>query len=229
MHAKTPRPSNPTVPNVTKLILVEDHPIFREGLLRVISRDARFTVVAEAEDGEAGEKLIREFNPDIAVLDGNLPRLDGLELAQRLHQSKCSTRIVMLTMHKSEELFHKAIEAHVAGYVLKENAAPEILQCLAGVARGETYISPVLSNLMVRRINAVQRLHQEQPLLNELTRMERNILKLLANNKSTKEIASELFISPHTVQTHRKNISRKLQLSGAHGLIQFALEHRAEL
>ena len=210
-----------------KLVIVEDHPIFREGLFRVISRDTNFQVVGEAEDGVTGETLIQQLQPDIALVDINLPRLDGLELAKRL--SKTPVRVVTLTMHKSEELFLKAMEAQVRGYVLKENAGPELLSCLRAVAAGETYISPGLSGLLLKRINAAAQLRQSKPGLADLTRMERQVLKLLAMNKTTKEIAAELFLSPHTVHTHRKNISAKLELRGAHGLLQFALENKADL
>jgi DNA-binding NarL/FixJ family response regulator len=217
---------NPVAARI-KLVIVEDHPIFREGLLRVISRDASFEVIGEAEDGLAGEKMIRQLLPDIALLDINLPQLDGLELARRL--IKTPVRVVMLTMHKNEEFFRKAMDARIGGYILKENAGPELLSCLRAVARGDTYISPALSGLVLKRMNASADLRRSRPGLDDLTRMERQVLKLLAANKTSREIAAELFLSPHTIQTHRKNISAKLELHGAHGLLQFALEHKAEL
>jgi DNA-binding NarL/FixJ family response regulator len=217
------------MPARIKLVIVEDHPIFREGLLRVIDRDRQFEVVGEAEDGVTGEEVILHRRPDIAVLDINLPQRGGLELARRLQERKVPVRVVILTMHKTEALFDKAMEVKVSGYVLKENAAPELLNCLRAVTAGETYISPALSGFLVRRMSAAADLRAHIPGLADLTRMERQVLRLVAESKTTKEIASQLFLSHYTVQTHRKNICTKLDLHGVHGLIQFALEHRAEL
>ncbi|MCI0535953.1 MAG: response regulator transcription factor [Verrucomicrobiales bacterium] len=213
----------------TKIVIVEDHPIFREGLLRVISRDPQFEVVGEVEDGETAEALIIRLLPDIAILDINLPRRGGLDLARVLLQKKCPVRVVILTMHKTEGLFHGALEAHVKGYILKENAVPELLNCLRAVVAGETFISPAISGLLVKRLNESAESRRAAPGLDDLTKMEREVLRRVAASKTTKQIATELFISELTVQTHRKNISAKLGLHGPHGLIQFALENRGKL
>jgi DNA-binding NarL/FixJ family response regulator len=132
-------------------------------------------------------------------------------------------------MLKDEHVFNQAMNLGVKGFVLKENAAGEILNCMASVAAGEPYVSPSLTSLLLRRRNRAETLAARTPTLEDLTTAERRILKAIAQKKTTKDIASELFISPRTVESHRANISTKLALKGSNSLLQFALEHRDAL
>ena len=215
--------------DLTKVLIVDDHPLFRSGLRQVIESDPRFELAGEAGDGESGLKFILEKNPGVAVLDVNLPKLSGLEIAHKLQGKMNSTRLIILTMHKEEEMVNRALDFGVHGFVLKENAAEDILDAIAAVAKGESYLSPSVSGFLIKRRNRAEVLAQKKPGLDDLTKAERRILKFVADKKTSKEIAAELFISPRTVEAHRANISDKLELSGSHSLLLFALENRAAL
>ena len=213
----------------TKVLIVDDHPLFRSGLRQVIQSSPRFELVGEAGDGEAALKFILEKKPDVAVLDVNLPNLSGLEVARKLQGKKNSTRLIILTMHKEEEMINRALDFGVSGFVLKENAVEDIIEAITTVAKGESYLSPSVSGFLIKRRNRAESLTAQKPGLDNLTKAERRILKLVADKKTSKEIAAELFISPRTVEAHRANISDKLELHGSHSLLQFALENRSAL
>lgn len=212
-----------------KVIIVDDHPLFRQGLRQVIEADSRFHLVGEAGDGESGLRLIQEKKPAIAVLDVSLPKLSGLEVTRQVKSRKLPTSIIILTMYKEEETFNQALDLGVKGFVLKENAAEDIVNSLAKVAEGEHYLSPSISSYLVRRRSRADELAARKPGLDDLTKAERRILKLVGEKKTSREIAAELFISPRTVEAHRANISAKLELRGSHSLLQFALENRSVL
>jgi len=213
----------------TKLIIADDHPTFRLGLAAAIGLDAGFQIVGEAENGTEAWRLIQAHRPPVAVLDWDMPGLDGLELARRVRQNHLPTRVIILTMHEEESLFNEAMDAGISGFVLKDNAVNDILGCLRAVDRGDVYLSPAVSNYLLRRSRRVADLRQTKPGLDQLTTMEKRVLKLVAENRTTKEIARELGVSPRTTETHRRNICQKLDLSGSHRLLQFALKHRADL
>jgi DNA-binding NarL/FixJ family response regulator len=212
-----------------KVLIVDDHPLFRQGLRQVIEADQRFQLVGEAGDGQQALELIEQLKPDLAVLDVNLPGLSGLEVARKLQTGRYSTRIIILTMYKEEETFNLAVDLGVTGFVLKENAVQDILTSLAVVADGGHYLSPSISGYLVRRRGRTEELAARKPGLDDLTKAERRVLRLIAEKKTSREIAAELFISPRTVEAHRANISAKLKLSGSHSLLQFALENRAAI
>jgi DNA-binding NarL/FixJ family response regulator len=212
-----------------RVVIVDDHPLFRQGLRQAIAGDSRFEVVGETDNGPAVLEIIRQQKPDVAVIDINLPGMNGLEIALALQAQKNPVHLVVLTMLKEEQAFNKALNLGIKGYVLKENAAGEILGCIAAVARGEAYVSPSLSDFLLRRHNRVGVLASRKPGLDDLTVAERRILKRISQGKTTKEIAAELFISPRTVESHRANICDKLDLTGSNRLLQFALEHRDAL
>jgi len=212
-----------------KVLIVDDHPLFREGLRQVIAADARFELAGDAGDGETGLRLIQEKKPDLAILDVNLPGLNGLEIAQKLHDKRSPTRLVILTMLKEEDVFNRALDLGVKGFVLKENAVEEILRALVSVAAGDHYLSSSISGYLVRRRSRSESLTRQKPGLDDLTKAERRILKLISMKKTSREIAAELFISPRTVEAHRANICSKLNLHGSHSLLQFALENRSAL
>lgn len=211
------------------VLIVDDHPIFRQGLRQLVSTEPGFEVVGEAADGAQAHDFIQKHKPDFAILDLELPVLDGLSLARRLEQARVTTRLVVLTMSKNESFFNEAIDVGVKGYVLKDDAANDILQCLRAVSQGQPYLSPALSSFLLRRNDSSRQFAEAKPQLEELTAMERRVLKLIAQNKTSKDIAQELFISPFTVETHRRNIRAKLELSGTQPVLRFALEHRSEL
>jgi DNA-binding NarL/FixJ family response regulator len=195
----------------------------------VVEADPRFELIAEAGDGAVALKLIQEKKPDVAVLDVNLPGLSGLEIARRLQGKEPATHLIVLTMHKEEETFNLALDLGVKGFVLKENAVEDILNSLAAVAKGEHYLSPSISGYLVRRRGRADELAGRKPGLEDLTRAERRVLKMIGEKKTSREIAAELFISPRTVEAHRAHICSKLELRGSHSLLQFALENRIDL
>lgn len=212
-----------------KVLIVDDHPLFRNGLRQVVAADPRLELAGEVGDGEIALKFILEKKPDVAVLDVNLPGLTGLQVAQKLRDKKHPTRIIILTMHKEEELINRALDFGVNGFVLKENAAEDILEAVVTVAQGGHYLSPAVSGFLINRRRRAEELSAKKPGLDQLTKAERKILKLVAEKKTSKEIAAELFISPRTVEAHRANICTKLELTGSNSLLQFALENRSSL
>jgi DNA-binding NarL/FixJ family response regulator len=208
---------------------VDDHPAFRHGLRQIISTEPSFEIVAEASDGEEGLTAAKAAGAEVMILDISLPGLDGLEVIRRLRATRSAVKIIILTMHTDEEIFNTAMNLEVKGYVLKENAVVEIVNCLKSVAAGNYYLTPSMSGCLLKRRHRAQALQSSQPGLKNLTTGERRILGRIADNRTSKEIAQELGISPRTVEAHRNNICAKLDLRGSHRLLQFALEHRAEL
>jgi DNA-binding NarL/FixJ family response regulator len=218
---------NPASP--TRVVIVDDHPLFRQGLRQVIQSDDRFELLGEADNGAAAQKLITQLRPDLAVLDVNLPDTTGLDIAETLRREGITTRFVILTMLKDEQAFNRAMNIGVDGYVLKENAGSEIVNCLVSVASGQAYVSPSLTGFLLRRRGRADALTSHRPGLADLTTAEKRILKRIAEKKTSREIAQELKVSPRTVETHRTNICTKLSLKGSNSLLQFALENREAL
>jgi len=211
------------------VLIADDHPIFRKGLREVLSEDSAIELLAEAAEGEAAMQKIRELKPQVAVLDMDMPGLSGLEIARKVSQLKLCVRIVILTLYKEERVFNEAIESGVVGYVLKENAANDLLNCVHSVAGGDSFISPSLSSFLLNRGARAKKLLEEKPGLQSLTPTEKRILKLVAQDLTSKEIGEQLGISIHTVENHRANISEKLGLSGSHSLLKFAFANKDRL
>lgn len=212
-----------------RIFIIDDHPLFRQGLRQAIAADGRFQVVGEADRGREAIEQLRLLQPELAVLDLGLPDISGLQVIATLRELGVQTRIVILTMLKEEAAFNHAMNLGAQGYLLKESAVSEIIDCLVAVAENTSYVSPALSGFLLRRRERAVQLANRLPGLDTLTTAERRILKRIADKKSSKEIATELDISLRTVETHRANICAKLELRGANSLLQFALEHRDEL
>jgi DNA-binding NarL/FixJ family response regulator len=211
------------------VFIADDHPIFRRGLCDILAGDPTLRLVGEAGDGEEAWRLIQELRPAVVVLDIHMPRRSGIELGRLMSQQRLPVELIILTMDAEEGLLHEALNLGVKGYLLKENAIAELLQAIHRVADGDCYICPTLSAALVRR-NAAREALQEQKLgLASLTPTERQILKLIAEDRTSKEIAELLACSVRTVETHRQNISHKLELSGSHSLLRFAFDHKAQL
>lgn len=207
------------------VILADDHPIFRAGVRQALEKEPGITVVAEAENGEEALVAIMNLKPHVAILDVQMPRMTGLQVAKRIEHLKLTTQVILLTMLDDKKIFFEAIDAGVRGYVLKDSAVSELHKAIVAVSRDRHYISPSLSGLLVDRKNALSPLAS----LRDLTPTELRILKLVAELKTNQEIADELFISKRTVENHRVNIARKLGLDGTNALLKFALSHQSQL
>ena len=215
--------------NEIRVVIADDHPVVRRGLRQTIEGDPILKVLAEAGDGQAALAQIRELKPAIAVLDVDMPRLDGLGVAREIRKKRLPVEIVFLTIHGEEDLFHAAMDLGSKGYLLKDSALTEIVKALRTVAEGNYYVTPSLTAYLVHRRSSAQMFASEKPGLANLTPTERRILGMVAEGKSSKSIAEELFIHYRTVENHRTNICQKLGLQGHNALFKFALQHKAEL
>ena len=208
-----------------RILIADDHPIFRSGLRALIDADPSFTVVAEATDGEQALSKIADESPDVAIIDYNMPKLNGFEVLKKISQSKLPVMTVMLTMHNDEAMFSKAFELGVRGYVLKDSASVDIVNCLHAVTQGQVYTSAAVTTYLLKRASRTRAVEGVE----SLTPAEQKVLRLIADYKTSREIADELSISVRTVDNHRSNISGKVGVTGSHALFKFAIQHRSEL
>lgn len=212
-----------------RILIADDHPIFRHGLVRAVEGTSGFAVVGEAGNGKEALALLKTLQPDIAVLDISMPEMDGLEVMRAARRGSYEGAFVVLTMYREEEYFNEALDLGALGYLLKESATSDLLHCLRTVAEGKHYVSPEMTDHLVVRTAKRDRLNRSIPSIATLSAMERRILRLVAENRTSREIAREIGISYRTVQNHRAHICEKLGLEGHNKLLQFALEHRSLL
>ena len=212
-----------------KLLIVDDHPVFRRGLREIIGESSGFQIVGETSDGVTALHLAKELKPDIAVVDIDMPQMNGLETVRAFQKNELCVNVIFLTMYKEEDMFNAAMDLGIKAYIVKDNAADEILTALEKVAINEPFISQSMSNMGQRRNDRVKELLLSKPQIEDLTAAERRILKLIAEDHTSKEIAGKLQISTKTIENHRQNICHKLKLHGSHSLLKFAFEHRSHL
>ncbi len=213
----------------TKILMADDHPIFRRGLCSVIESYPEFEIIGEAENGQKVLELLETIEPDIVVLDIKMPVLDGVEAAKEIHLNFPKIKIVCLTMELNERILGNLKNSKIKGYVLKENAVPEIIICLKQVAAGRVFMSPEILELYMQSVENESIENERTALIAKLTPTETRIIELLAKSKTNNEIAEILFISPLTVSKHRSNMCVKLNLSGNHSLVRFALENKESI
>lgn len=208
-----------------RILIADDHPLMRRGLRMSIEDEEGLQVVAEAADGEAALSQIERVKPDIALLDIDMPKLDGISVAKRITQRKLATKVIFLTFHSSEDLFRTALSLGTVGYILKDSAVQEVVAGIRAVSEGRPYLSSAITANLLQGGNKAE---EPDPLVSSLTPTERRIMKLIAVGKTSKEIGAELSIHYRTVENHRTNISRKLSLDGegANALLRFALQNK---
>jgi DNA-binding NarL/FixJ family response regulator len=209
------------IPLVTRILIADDHAIVRSGLRKVIDPKPDLEVVAEAEDGaEAVAKALAE-DVDLAILDVSMPRLTGIQAAAELRKRKPELKLLMLSMHDSEQFLFEALKAGASGYVLKSGADEEIVDAARAAMRGESYLYPSAVTTLVR--DYVERGGRGEEQFDILTPRELEVLKLIAEAHTSKEIADELFISIKTVDRHRQNILEKLGMRDRVELTRYAI------
>ena len=211
-----------------RIFIADDHPIFRKGLIEIISSEPDLEVAGECGDGIAALKYITDKKPDIALLDIQMPKMNGFEVLKKINELRLPTNVVFLTMHSEEDIFEKAMELGAKAYLLKESVTDDIVECINNVLQGKFYVSGSISDYLFT-LNKKLKTGSEKHGLQKLTSTEMKILKLIAEKKSSREIADLLYISVRTVENHRNNICTKLDLHGANALLPFALENRTLL
>lgn len=219
-----------TEPLRTTLLLADDHPLMRKGLREMVEEEGNYRILEETGNGERALELIERLRPDIAMLDIDMPGMNGLQVAEAVRTKKLPCRLIILTMYDTAAMLDRAMDLGVLGYVLKESAAAEVIEALRCVRDGKHYVSPGLAGHLVRRAERPAPFRErEHDALSKLTPAERKVLTLVAQDRSTREIAEHLFISSRTVDTHRNNICQKLGLHGPNALYRFALEIKHRL
>lgn len=200
-----------------QVILADDHLIVREGLKSLLEREG-FQVVGEASDGHEAVRIAQSLHPDVAVLDFAMPLLNGIDAAREIHKVSPSTKIIVLTMYNENRYVFEALRAGVKGYVLKSQAAEDLARAIQEVSRDSVYLSPGISSSVVEAFLMKHNIPQEP-----LSARERQVLQLVAEGKSTKEVAAILGVSVKTAESHRFNLMRKLDIHETVSLVRYAI------
>jgi DNA-binding NarL/FixJ family response regulator len=206
----------------TKVLLADDHAILREGIRMVLDAQPGITVVGEAEDGRQALEMVESLQPDVVVMDIAMPNMNGAEATRQIRRRFPRTRVVILTMHENQQYLMQIVSAGATACVLKRSAGTELVTAVKAAARGESYFSPTMASMMldVYRKRLVEEGSDELALLTE---REREVLQLVAEGKTSQEIADQLFVSIKTVQTHRMHIMEKLDAHDRTDLVRHAI------
>ena len=200
-----------------RIVLADDHVLVRQGLKSLLEREG-FQVVAEASDGQEALSHVESLQPDIVVMDISMPTLNGLNAAQKMSRSSPKTKTILLTQHDEGQYIREALEAGVKGYVLKSQVASDLLSAIRQVSRGQVYLSPGVSNAVMEAYHS-----KSEKSKNPLTLRERQVLQLIAEGKSTKDVASLLGISVKTAESHRSRLMQKLDIHETASLVRYAV------
>ena len=211
-----------------RVVIVDDHALFRRGLDLVLSEEPDIKVVGEAADGIEAVHRAEEMAPDVVVMDVRMPRSTGIEAARRIRERLPDTKVIMLTVSDSEEDLYAAVKAGASGYLLKEISIEELADAVRAVARGHSLISPSMASKLLTEFNALVQQAEERhrSLLPNLTDRELDVLKLVAKGLSNREISEELYISENTVKNHVRNILEKLHLHSRMEAVVYAMREK---
>jgi DNA-binding NarL/FixJ family response regulator len=207
----------------TRILLADDHTVVRKGLRLLLESEPEFTVIADAADGRAAVALAEQHAPDVVVMDVAMPTLNGIEAARQITARLPHTAVVFLSMHSDESYVLKALKAGARGYLLKDSAEQDLIQAVKAVRHGKSFFSPAISKMMVEDYMREMQDREIEDTYELLTTREREVLQLLAEGKSNKEVAGILNLSLYTVETHRGNILQKLNLHSGAELILYAI------
>ena len=202
-----------------KVVLADDHVLVRQGLKSLLERE-KLQVVAEASDGQEAVRYSESLHPDIAVVDISMPTLNGIDAVRAMSRSCPKTKTILLTQHEEDQYIREALEAGVRGYVLKSQAANDLVHAIQEVCRGSIYLSPNISRAVVEAY-----LSKTQDPADPLSARERQVLQLVGEGKSTKDIAAHLGISVKTAESHRARLMKKLDIHETASLVRYAIRH----
>jgi len=208
-----------------RVLLAEDHTIVREGLRLLLSSQPDITVVAEVNNGHQAVAAVREKHPDIVIMDISMPDMGGLEATRIIHREHPDVRVLILTMHESDEYFFQALDAGAAGYLVKKAATDDLVSGVRAVARGESVLYPSVAKKLIQDYLSHARESHKEEGYESLSDREREVFFLLAKGLTNQQVAGHLVISPSTVQTHRGHIMEKLGLQSRADLIRYAFRH----
>jgi DNA-binding NarL/FixJ family response regulator len=206
---------------MTTIVVADDHKIVREGLVRLLQEREDFTVVGEASDGEEAVQMVLDKQPDVVIMDIWMPRLSGIDATRRIGKRGCDSKILVLSMHESRTYVEEVLRAGASGYIVKNSASTDLIQAIDAVRGGASYLSPAITQQVV---DAIARPGDASPTgVAMLTDREREVLQLIAEGLSSKEIANMLGVSLKTVDSHRSNLMEKLDIHKVSGLVRFAI------
>ena len=206
-----------------RIVLADDHTILRTGLRLLLERESEFIVVGEAADGRSAIEVVEQQSPQVVVMDVAMPNLNGIEATARILSSHPKTAVIVLSMHSDESYVLRALKAGARGYLLKDSAEADLIKAVRTVITGRSFFSPAIGNMLVEDYIREIRERGVEDSYELLTSREREVLQLIAEGKTTKEIASALSLSAYTVDTHRANIMRKLNVNSLAELILYAM------
>jgi DNA-binding NarL/FixJ family response regulator len=208
----------------TRILICDDHTLFREGVKAILVQEPSFEVIGEARDGKQAVEKARQLDPDVVLMDIAMPELSGFEATRRIRRGSKGVRIVILTMYDEEELVSRCLDAGASGYVLKDAPPAQLIYAIQEVAKGGKYLSPGPLKKIVSQY--VRRSRKVDTPYDRLSDREREVLIFLAEGRSAKEVAAQLKLSTKTVESHKYNLMRKLGVHDRSGLIRYAIRHK---
>ncbi len=206
-----------------KILIADDHTIVRQGLARLLEDHAEFKVIGEAVNGNMAIEKSLSLKPDVVIMDIAKPLLNGIEAARRIRRQLPQSKIIILSMYAQEHYIHELLEAGISGYLLKESSGRDIINAIQAAIKGETFLSPSISKLLVDRYLSLRKSSPKEERFNQLSNREREIFQLIAEGHPTKKISQMLCISTSTVKTHRQKIMEKLEVDSPAQLVHYAI------
>ncbi len=206
---------------MVSIVVADDHKIVREGLIRLLESREDYTVVGEASDGEEAVAVVMDKQPDVVLMDLNMPKLSGIEATRQLDRAGCRSKILVLSMQEGQGHVEEVLRAGASGFVVKNSASTDVYNAIDAVRSGASYLSPAITQHVVDAIARPEATGSSA--VSILTEREREVLKLITDGLSSKEIASDLGVSLKTIDSHRSNLMKKLDIHKVSGLVRFAI------